>query len=59
MRIFNLDKLSDDFFEKIEFENIASVSEIISDVKVNKDEALRRYSMQFGDGELDRLEVSE
>ena len=59
MKIFNLDKLSDDFFDKIEFENIASVSDIISDVKVNKDEALRRYSKQFGDGELDRLEVSE
>ncbi len=59
MKIFNLDKLSEDFFEKIEFENITSVSEIIKDVKLNKDEALIRYSKQFGDGEIQNIEVTK
>lgn len=58
MKIFNLDKLPDDFFQKIEFENISSVSEIIADVKANKDEALIRYSKQFGDGDIKHLQLT-
>lgn len=59
MDIFDLDKLPGEFFKKIEFENIGSVAEIISDVKINKDEALKRYSKQFGDGEIKNLRVTQ
>lgn len=59
MKIYSLDKLSDDFFKKIEFENIASVSEIIADVKTNKDEALIRYSKQFGDGDIKNIQLTQ
>lgn len=59
MNIYDLDKLPDSFFEKIEFENISSVTEIISDVKTNKDEALIRYSKQFGDGDIQNIQLTQ
>lgn len=59
MKIVNLNDLKEDFFEKIEFENITSVSEIIADVRENGDSALIKYSKQFGDGDLDAFELSE
>lgn len=59
MNIFEIENLSDDFFQKIEFESISSVNEIISDVRKNGDEALIRYSKQFGDGEITNIKLSE
>lgn len=59
MRIIDYKEISNDFFEKIEFENITSVNDIIQDVRKNGDEALIRYSKQFGDGEIDVLGVSQ
>ena len=59
MKIIDYKEISNEFFEKIEFENITSVNDIIQDVRKNGDEALIRYSKQFGDGEIKMLEVSK
>ncbi len=59
MKIIELNQLSADFFEKIEFENISSVTEIIADVKKNKDSAIVKYAKQFGDGDIENIEVTE
>lgn len=50
MQIVNYGNLNIDFFEKIEFETISSVEEIAKDVRINGDEAVRKYTKQF-DGE--------
>ncbi len=52
MKICNYNEQEEDFFSKIEFENISSVSEIINEVRKNGDEAVRKYTKKFGDGEL-------
>lgn len=52
MKICNYNEQEENFFSKIEFENISSVSEIINDVRKNGDEAVREYTKKFGDGEL-------
>lgn len=59
MKIIDYKDISDDFFQKIEFENIASVSNIIKDVRNNGDEALIRYSKEFGDGDIEVLELTK
>lgn len=59
MKIIKSENLTDEFFEKIEFESLNSVSEIISDVRKNGDEALVRYSKQFGDGDIEVLDLSK
>lgn len=50
MQIIDYKNLNKDFFEKIEFEAVSSVEEIVKDVKQNGDEAVRKYVRQF-DGE--------
>ncbi len=52
MKIYNYNEIGEDFFSKIEFENIESVSQIIKDVRKNGDSAVREYSKKFGDGEI-------
>ncbi|MCD7879448.1 MAG: histidinol dehydrogenase [Candidatus Gastranaerophilales bacterium] len=58
MKIYNIDKIGDDFFSKIEFENISSVTEIISEVRKNGDEAVRKYTKMFGDGEFSNFKLT-
>lgn len=59
MDSFDIYHIPDEFFAKIEFENIQSVSEIVNDVKQNGDEAVRKYSEKFGDGIINNFIVSE
>lgn len=58
MKICNYNEQEENFFSKIEFENISSVSEIINDVRKNGDEAVREYTKKFGDGELKAFKLT-
>jgi len=57
MKIINSTELSPDFFSYREFP--VSVSEIINAVKTGGDNTVREYSRKFGDGEPDRLYLTE
>ncbi len=59
MKIINCENLDENFFSKIEFENISSVSEIISAVRKNGDTAVKKYSKKFGDGEINSFKLTE
>ena len=59
MRIIDYKSLDEKFFSKIEFENIASVAQIIEDVKKNGDIAIREYSKKFGDGDINNFKLSQ
>lgn len=59
MKIFNYKNLDESFFAKIEFESIASVSEIISQVRLNGDKAVREYAKKFGDGNIEDFKLTE
>lgn len=59
MQIINYENIPDNFFDKIEFEAISSVEEIAKDVKHNGDEAVRKYSKQFDNEDLESFLVSE
>ena len=41
MQIINYKNIPDKFYETIDFENISSVNEIINDVKLRGDKAVR------------------
>lgn len=58
MKIIKYNELTESFYEYLEFEGIESVSQIISDVKIRKDKAVKEYSEKFGDGYLSSLEIS-
>lgn len=61
MKIINYENLENNYlslFEKIEFEAISSVEEIVHDVKNNGDEAVKRYSKQFDNEDLETFLVS-
>ena len=55
MKILKTTELPQDFFKYAEFSGINSVSEIILDVKKNGDKSVVEYSKKFGDGNLDKL----
>lgn len=59
MKIFDYANLPNEFYQKIEFENITSVEEIIKDVRTNGDTALKKYSKQFDNCERERFLVSK
>ncbi len=59
MKIFNYQNIDKSFFEKIEFENIQSVKEIIDDVRKNGDKAIREYTKKFGDGDIQNFRLTE
>lgn len=59
MKIFEYKNLPCDFFSKIEFENITSVIDIINDVKINKDAAVRKYSLLFDKQELGSFKITK
>ena len=58
MQIINYENLENNFFEKIEFEAISSVEEIVKDVKTNGDEAVKKYVQQFDNQELESFLVT-
>lgn len=59
MKITNYKDLDKEFFSKIEFENISSVTEIISSVRENGDCAIREYTAKFGDGNISSFRLTE
>lgn len=59
MQIINYENISDSFFEKIEFETISSVEEIAKDVRTQGDIAVKKYSKQFDNEDLESFLVSE
>jgi len=58
MKVIKYCDLCEEFYKYQEFEGIESVSEIIRYVKTHGDDAVRKYSRQFGDGEIQNLELS-
>jgi len=58
MKIIQADELTENFFKYKEIEEIASVKEIISDVRLNGDRAVRNYSKKFDHVKLESIEVS-
>lgn len=59
MKICNLSQIDNDFFSKIEFENIESVTEIINEVRANGDTAIKKYALKFGDGEIENFKLTQ
>ena len=54
MEIVNFKELDEkEFLKKIEFETISSVNQIINDVKLNGDNAIKKYCKQFDNQNLD------
>lgn len=58
MKIINYKDLTEDFYKYQEFTGIESVPAIINDVKANGDAAVKKYSAQFGDGEIQNIELT-
>lgn len=61
MKIINYENIENNYlslFEKIEFEALPAVEEIILDVKNNGDEAVKKYTKQFDSEDLDNFLVS-
>lgn len=52
----SIDKL---FYEKIQFESIESVTNIVNDVKSTGDTAVKKYAKMFGDGDINEFKVSD
>lgn len=59
MKIYCYNELDKNFFDKIEFESISSVNEIIADVKNRGDDAVREYAQKFGDGNIETFKLTE
>ena len=59
MKIINYTQLDDSFYEKIEFENIPSVCEIINSVRKNGDRAIKEYNIKFNDGDFDNFRLTD
>lgn len=59
MQIINYENIENNFFEKIEFESIFSVEEIAKEVKNQGDIAIKKYSKQFDNEDLESFLVSE
>lgn len=57
MQIIDYKNIPDNFFEKIEFETISSVEQIANEVKTQGDDAVRKYSKQFDNEELESFLV--
>lgn len=59
MQIIDYKNIPDTFFEKIEFESISSVDEIAKDIRFNGDDAVRKYSKEFDNQDLESFLVSK
>lgn len=58
MQIINYENIDNNFFKKIEFKAISAVEEIAKDVKQNGDDAVRKYTEQFDNQDLESFLVS-
>lgn len=58
MQIINYKNIPDNFFDKIEFESISSVEQIAKEVKSQGDMAIKKYTKQFDNEDLDNFLVS-
>ncbi len=59
MKICNYKDLDKSFFQKIEFESISSVNEIIADVRKNGDKAVKKYVKTFDGEDIKAFRLSE
>jgi len=59
MKIINYMELDNSFYSKIEFENVASVNEIIKNVREKGDKAVREYAKKFGDGDTGEFKLTQ
>lgn len=58
MQIINAQNLPEDFFEYKNFSIISAVDEIIEEVRMNGDDAVKKYCKKF-DGKIENIEVSK
>lgn len=58
MKVIKYNEIEKDFFKYQEIEEIKTVKKIISDVKKNGDKALKKYTKQFDNIELDQIKIS-
>lgn len=59
MQIINYENLNSEFFQKIEFEAISAVEEIVKDVRANGDFAIRKYTQQFDCEDLEAFLIPQ
>lgn len=59
MKIIESEKIPKEFFEYQQIKEIDVVKKIISDVKINKDSAVRKYSKKFDNNDVKNLEISK
>lgn len=59
MNIINENQIPENFYKYIDFEGTQSVTEIINDVKNNGDDAIRKYSKKFGDGDIAQFKLTQ
>ncbi len=59
MNIIRYDEIPDDFFNYQEIEGLASVKEIIADVRQQGDSAVKKHTRQFDGVELDSLRIDQ
>lgn len=58
MKIIKYKDIDEKFYDYQEFEGIEAVSEVVRYVKIHGDEAVKKYSRQFGDGDIRKTELS-
>ena len=58
MKVIKYGEIEQDFFNYEEIEEIKTVKKIITDVKKNGDKALKKYTKQFDNVELDQITIS-
>lgn len=58
MQILSYKNIENSLFEKIEFESIASVVEIVNDIRQNGDNAIKKYVKQFDGEDLEAFLIS-
>ena len=58
MKVIKYNEIEENFFKYQEIEEIKTVKKIISEVKKNGDKALKKYTKQFDNIELDQIKIS-
>jgi histidinol dehydrogenase len=58
LKVIKYNEIEEAFFKYQETEEIKTVKKIISDVKKNGDKALKKYTKQFDNIELDQIKIS-
>jgi len=58
MKIVNFSDLESDFFELKEFEEVGIVKQILEDVRINGDDAIRKYTRKYDGLSLENFEIN-